>query len=695
MLSQLLLEPFHILSSKSVVCLETLRVRTESLHSSFLPIYVVSASSFKNLSSLSSLCLRTPFHFVLNTEQSSSNSTSPKSSDRKTKHKSRRRKSEKGFFNMLAKTFRRESKVFKRIWKEDTFLAKLAIEVYLIRTREGPEQLKFDRVRTFASLLEDKRRDWNGNVKHKTTGRKQSDSEGKHLANSNVSNSQGFYHHDQSGGNLELSKRVIHIGDKDKHRLFPKFAKDIESQLWGRRAVIPSEVPLRPPVSMSSSKWLEIDLEKPQCFEYLEKDKKSKKKRKKERMGRDKYSVMNQSFLQPFQQVLGTLSFEFEEMLVGLFRCNYKMVKGLFGAKGHFSLLETPLTDYLRFRVEHSLQRTFGEDKQNDTKRNSKNVKENKKKPKKKEKEKKKAIVAQTKQKTPETVPETKELVLQTISKDIQLVSEEVNPQSEPEPSQLQSDSDQKAISAQSEDVLAQSDLDSKVSDQVSRKHSKSFRSIAFGSSANIRRQSYFSRQTSQISKQSILVTKARPTSPQDLKVHIKQHRSTTRNFQRPFIKPQIRFDSASEFSLKSTLSKSGRRALIPIFKSHYHVLQKINSYLKAFFEMEKFSLREPTPKKKNRKRRNQPKKEPLPFSAVLHFARFRQLPHLEAFVVRPFCSLPCVVLLKGEELWICLTDLARERKLHLELKQTIFKPDKGLVSKHSIPQIFKGSILL
>ena len=426
------------------------------------------------------------------------------------------------------------------------------------------------------------------------------------------------------------------------------------------------------------------------------KDKKSKKKRKKEKMGRDKYSVMNQSFLQPFQQVLGTLSFEFEEMLVGLFRCNYKMIKGLFGAKGHFSLLETPLTDYLRFRVEHSLQRTFGEGKEEEKKRNMKNLKNvERKKKKEKEKEKEKEVDAQTKEKTPEKVPVIKEVVLQTVETEIELVSEEVNPQSEPEPSHLQSDSDQKAISAQSEDVLAQSDLDSKVSDHISRKHSQSFRSIAFGSSSNIRRQSYFSRQTSQLSKQSTLVPKAGPTLPQDLTVHIKQHRSTTRNFQRPFVKPQIRFDSASEFSLKSTLSKPGRRALIPIFKSHYHVLQKINSYLKAFFEMEKFSLREPTPKKKNRRRRNQPKKEPLPFSAVLHFARFRQLPHLEAFVVRPFCSLPCVVLLKGEELWICLTDLARERKLHLELKQTIFKPDKGLVSKHSIPQIFKGSILL
>ena len=172
----------------------------------------------------------------------------------------------------------------------------------------------------------------------------------------------------------------------------------------------------------------------------------------------------------------------------------------------------------------------------------------------------------------------------------------------------------------------------------------------------------------------------------------VKQDRTTLNSFQRPFVKAKLDFAKSTgmdTFPYLDLLSKDGRKKLSAKFAEQFVVIKRVNSYLKAFFEMDRFLEHSPSlktgPQASKRSRRKLPPPRKLPFSSVLYHVRFRGLPFFDAFVVRPFYSMPVVAVLEQNRLVLVLSDLLRARKPHLELKHVEFKLTKGLVQSHHL----------
>lgn len=173
-----------------------------------------------------------------------------------------------------------------------------------------------------------------------------------------------------------------------------------------------------------------------------------------------------------------------------------------------------------------------------------------------------------------------------------------------------------------------------------------------------------------------------------------KQDKATTSSFQRPFVKMKIDFSKSrglEHFPYLDLLSIKGRQHLSKQFESEFFILKRINSYLKAFFEMDRFSevsVRSKLGKTSARSRRKMVVYQKLPFSSVLYHVKFRGLEHFSCYVVRRFYSMPALVILEKNRVTLVLSDLLRKRKAHLELKKVNFKLTKGMAKTYTLSHI-------
>lgn len=138
-------------------------------------------------------------------------------------------------------------------------------------------------------------------------------------------------------------------------------------------------------------------------------------------------------------------------------------------------------------------------------------------------------------------------------------------------------------------------------------------------------------------------------------------------------------------------LSIKGRRQLSKQFEAEFVILRRVNSYLKAFFEMDRFSevaVQSKLRKNSGRSRRKHVVNQKLPFSSVLYHVKFRGLEYFSCYLVRRFYSMPVLVILEKNHMTLVLSDLLRKRKAHLELKRVNFKLTKGMAKSYSLAHV-------
>ena len=487
-------------------------------------------------------------------------------------------KAREGIFQMLTKGFKKESKVFKLFWKKESVLSIFAKD---LRTLEQNQIHFFEKNSLLKSLVET--------------------IYGKLEVESNEESAL------ISGSSQSIPLAV----SNDLAHLMEPFFSEIESfiQMTEKSGVIILN-------QGNTSQGLQINSatqkSKDEFFKYKsifsdpEKDSLNKKR--------------NENAINNYQQVLGTLSFGFQNHLTNSFHRHYRMAKSNFSALKRFSLVEKK-QNLLQKIVQKSLNQDFGEFRQLDTYslNNLPNPDEN----------------LEHDSKIIEEIPQDKELT-----------------SFQPEPKSKDSSKDLESQSKES--------VNSRV-----------------------------------FSKTSLIKDKEKlnPSSPNPPRVLVKQDKTTVTNFQRPFVKAKTQFDLVSDnFPYKMLLGKKGRNFLSEKFKNKYNIIHKINSYLKAFYEMEKFSEgSDPVVSHKSkRRRRTLHQTRSLPFSSALYYAKFKKCPYFGCFIIKAFMSLPCLVLFEGNKFSVVLSELVRSRKIHLELKQIEFKLTKGMRKVYFVKDIFK-----